>query len=190
MQLVADVQNAAALAGELAQHHKQLVHCLGREHRGRFIQNQNRRIGQKGADDFHTLHFAHAERVHRALGVHVQPVVSGFGNNQGAGFVQRRAGLQTQPDVLGHRGRIKEIEVLKHHGHAQGAGLARIGDVHPLAVHPDFACIHLHAAVDDFHQRGLARPVFTQDRMDLAGHQGQRHPIVGHRAGVGFGDTG
>ena len=80
--------------------------------------------------------------------------------------------------------------MLKYHGHAQGARFAGVVDAHRPAIDLDTAGVHLHAAVNDLHQRGLAGTVFAQHRMDFARQQGQRHPIIGHRAGIGFGDTG
>ncbi len=161
VQLVADIQNTATLAGQLAQYHKELFYGLRCQHRSRLIENQNGGVGKQSTDDFHPLHFANAERVHRPFGVNIQPIVAGFGNHQRVGFLQRGARLQSQPHVLGDRCCMEEIEMLKDHGHAQGARLAGVVDAHGPAIDLDRSGVHLHAAVDDFHQRGLARAVLA-----------------------------
>ena len=80
--------------------------------------------------------------------------------------------------------------MLKNHGHAQGARLAGVVDAYGLAIDLDRSGVHLHTAVDDFHQRGLARAVLAEHRVDFSRQQRQRHAVIGHRAGIGFGDTG
>jgi hypothetical protein len=65
----------------------------------------------------------------------------------------------------------------------------RVADVDRLAIEHHLALVGLDRAIDDFHQRGLARAVFAQHGMGLARHHGERHVLVGHHAGVAFGDA-
>ena len=78
MQLVADVEDAAAFASEFVQDDKELFDRLRCQHRGGLVQNQQLRVGQQGTDDLHALHFADAEGVHRPCGVQSEPVLGGF----------------------------------------------------------------------------------------------------------------
>ena len=153
VQLVADVQNAAPLCGQLAQHHKQLLHRLRREHRGGLVQDEQLRVGEQGADDFHPLHFAHAQCVHGALGVNVQAVLrSGVGDALGdLGQAQRL--VEPQPHVLSHTEGVKQAEVLKHHADTQAPRFLRVANVRQLAVEAHLARVGLDRAVDDFHER-------------------------------------
>ena len=189
MQLVADIEDGAAFRGQAAQHHKQHLHGLGREHRGGLVQNQHAGIGQQGADDFHALHFADGKRVHGAMRVHLQPVIAGRGLNVLDHLGQCNALVQAQPDVLGHGQRVEQAEMLEHHGNAQCPGFLRIADLHRLAVDQDGSLIRLDRTVDDLHQRGLASAVFAQDGVDLAGLNFQRYLAVCNHSRVPLGNT-
>ena len=153
MQLVADVEDAAALAGQLFQHHKQLLYRLRGEHRGGLVEDEQLRIGQQGANDLHPLHLAHTQGVHGAAGVGVQPVFGGLGGDALGDFRQRQRFVQAQPHVLGHGERVKQTEVLKHHADAQRPRLLRVANMHRLAVEMHRAFVGLDGAVDDLHQR-------------------------------------
>jgi hypothetical protein len=189
VQLVADVEDAAALAGELAQHHEELFHRLGREHRGGLVQDQQLRVGQQRADDLHALHLAHAQGVDGARRVHVQPVLRSRGGDAARHLGQLQALVQAQPHVLGHRERVEQAEVLEHHGDAERARLLRVAHLHRLAVEVHVALVGLDGAVDDLHQRGLAGAVLAQHRMHLAGLHGERDAVVGHHGRVSLGDA-
>src|SRR5205085_547620 len=58
-----------------------------------------------------------------------------------------------------------------------------------LAVEADGAFVGLDGAVDDLHQRRLARAVLAQHGMRLARLHDQRDAAVGDDAGVGLGDV-
>ena len=190
MQLVADVQNTAALRRELLEHHKELFHRLGCEHRGRFVQDKQLRVGEQGADDFHPLHLAHAQSVYWALGVDVQAILRRFLANAAGHLIQAQALVQTEPDVFCHRDGVKQIEMLKHHADTQSARLFGVAHMGHLAVEGNLAGVGLDGAVDDLHQRGLARAVFAQHGVGLAGQDCERHVAIGDDARIGFGDTG
>ena len=64
VEFVADVENAAALFGELAQRLKQLAHSLRREHRGWLIHDQKLGVLQQATNDFHPLTLTHRQGVH------------------------------------------------------------------------------------------------------------------------------
>ena len=141
MQLVADVEDAAALAHQLLEHDEELFHRLRCQHRGRLVQNQQLGVGQKRADDLHALHLAHAQRVHRADRVDVQPVLAGFGDDTLRHGKQAQGLVQAQPNVLGHSQGVKQAEMLEHHADAQRTCLLRVADVDLLAVVSDGAFI-------------------------------------------------
>ena len=189
VQLVADIQNAAPFGCQLPQHGKKTLHRLRRQHRGGLIQNQQARIGQQGADDFHALHLAHAQRVHQPLRVDGQVVGGRLFGHHLCHFRQGMARLQAQPHVLRHAQRLEYIEVLKHHGYAQRARLLRIGHAHDAPVHGDGAAIGLGGTVDDLHQGGFARAVFAQHRVDFTGLHQQIDRVISHHAGIGLGNA-
>ena len=189
MQLVADVQNAATLSHQLAQHHKQFVHRLRGEHRGGLVQNQQARFGEQGPDDFYPLHLAHAQGMDRAIGFNVQPILSSLVHDAIAHLGQGPGRIQTQPDVLRHTQAVEQAEVLKHHGNAQCSCHLRVADVHHLAFKHNAPCIGLGGTKDHLHQGGFTGTVFTQHRVNFARHDTQRHLVVGHHRRIALGDA-
>ena len=177
------------MRGQLAQRGKELFNGLRGEHGSGFVQDEQARAGQQGADDFHALHFAHAERVHGAARVKRQAVGGGHFANAALHLRQRHGFVQPQPHIFGHGERVKQAEVLKHHGHAQLARLLRAVNAHALAVKAHFARIGLDGAIDDLHQRAFARAVFTQHGMNFARLHGERDAVIGQNAGVLLGNA-
>ena len=190
MQLVADIQNAAALGGQTPQHLEQALHRLRREHGSGLVQNQQARIGQQGADDLDALALAYPQRMHGTLRIQRQAVDGSLLADHGLDLRQAVAAIQTEPDVLGHRERIEQAEVLEHHGDAQRTRLLRRFHTYRLAIDGNAAFVSLHSAVDDLHQRGFAGAVLTQHGMDLSRLYRERDSLVGCDTGVALGNVG
>eukprot|EP01022_Parablepharisma_sp_SALTPOND_P021557 TRINITY_DN427_c2_g1_i1.p1 TRINITY_DN427_c2_g1~~TRINITY_DN427_c2_g1_i1.p1 ORF type:complete len:1458 (+),score=547.10 TRINITY_DN427_c2_g1_i1:21634-26007(+) len=189
VELVADVEDAAAFVGQATQGHEEFLHRLRGQHRGRFVQDQQLRLGQQGAHDFHALALAHRQRMHMALRFQLQAVLlAGTGDALGQ-LLQVGLGIQAQGDVLGDGERIEQREMLEHHGNAQLACHLRVGDLHRRAVPAQFAGIGLDRAEDDLHQGGLAGAVFAEHGMDLAGRDRQADVVVGQHARIGLADV-
>ena len=104
MQLVADVENAAAFTLQALEYHEQFLYRLRREHRGRLIENQQFRAGQQGANDFNALHFTHTQGMHRPIWIDLQPIFFALGPN-GSGNRFQGTPPETQPYVLGQPAR-------------------------------------------------------------------------------------
>ncbi len=100
----------------------------------------------------------------------------------------RRA--EAEGDVLGHRQRFEQREMLEHHADAQALRMARVLDRDLLAFPDDLAGIGLDHAVDDLDQRALAGAVLAQQRVDLVALDRQRNLIVGQAAGILLGHAG
>src|SRR3546814_98855 len=78
--------------------------------------------------------------------------------------------------------------MLEHHAHAQRARSSRALDLDFTPVPDHGARIGLDHAIDDLHQRGLARTVLAQDRVDLAGLNRQADPVVRLDSGIRLAD--
>ena len=189
VELVADVEDRAALVGEPAQRDEQRLHRLRRQHRGRLVQDQQPRRGHQRAQDLDPLALAHRQRMHRALGIERQAVLGRERAHAGADRVQRHRLVESQPDVLRRGQRIEQREVLVDHADAQRARLRRRTRRPRCAVPQQFAGVGLHRAGDDLHQGGLAGAVLAEHRMDLARRHRQRHRVVGLHAGVLLADA-
>ena len=129
--------------------------------------------GQQRADDLDPLHLAHRQGVYMPGRVDVQAVLGRLGRDALRHLAERQALVHAQPDVLGHRQRVEQAEMLEHHADAQGPRFLRVADVHRLAVPQHAAFVRFDRAVDDLHQRGFAGPVLAQHGMGFAGLHGQ-----------------
>ena len=76
-------------------------------------------------------------------------------------------GLHAEEDVFGHGEIVGEDLLLKDHADAGLAGVVRAADLERVAGEADLARIHGVDAVENFHQRGFARAVFTDKRVDF-----------------------
>ena len=153
VELVADVEDAAAVGGELAQGDEQALDGLRREHRSRLVEDQQLRAGQQRAHDLDPLALADRQRVHRALRVDVQTIGAGHLDDAPRDLGQRARTVESEPDVLGHGQRVEQAEVLVDHADAELARLRRAGHLHRRAVEAHLAGVGAHGAVDDLHQR-------------------------------------
>ena len=93
--------------------------------------------------------------------------------------LQQRAALDAEHDVLQHRERLDQHEVLVHH--ADAGRDRRVGGVDGglLAVDADRAGIGLVEAVEDRHQGRLAGAVLADDAVDRALGDGEVDVLVG-----------
>ena len=67
--------------------------------------------------------------------------------------------------------------------------LARRADRDRLAVDEDLALVRAEHAVDDVHQRRLARAVLAEQRVDLAAPQREVDGVVGRQRAEALGDA-
>ncbi|MCY1360445.1 hypothetical protein D9M69_470720 [compost metagenome] len=189
-ELVADEQNAAAFGGESAQGNEQVIGLLRRQHRSRFIENQQADVLHQAANDFHPLPFTDRQAVDKSLRFQRHAVAPGHFANLRLklfGCACRRA--HGQGDVLCHAQGFEQRKMLEYHADSQTPGLGRIAQAHPLTLPDHLAGIGVGNAVDDLHQRAFARTVFAEQGMDLARGNGQVDGIVGQAAGVAFCDS-
>ena len=72
-QFMADIQDRFSLPTHTAQQFQQLRRLAGRQHRGRFVKNQDVAAPIQQFDDFHPLSQADWQRLHRSVQVERQP---------------------------------------------------------------------------------------------------------------------
>ena len=73
--------------------------------------------------------------------------------------------------------------MLVHHADAEIVGVVRVVDLDFLAVFFDDALLRLIHAEQHAHERGLARAVFAEERVDLTLFQLQGDVVIGDDAG-------
>ena len=79
-----------------------------------------------------------------------------------------RAGARPEDDILPDGQRVEQLERLMHHAHARRDRVERRAETDLLAAQPDRSLVRPLQAVDEAHQRRLARAVLAHDRVDLA----------------------
>ena len=163
----------AAVRGQVAQQSEQRLGLVRRQHRSRFVQNQDTRIPEQRLEDLHALPSAHAELRHRSVEIDAQPGPPGqLGHprpHQAIGQAESAARRpHPQRKVLEHRKRRHELEVLMHHPDPAAPGLARGSQRDRRSIDLDPPFVRLEHPAEDAEQRRLSRAVLTQHAVHLA----------------------
>ena len=183
VELVADVEDAAAFGGERSQRGEEIRHRLRRQHRRWLVHDEERRLLQQRADDLDALPLRHRQRVHRARRVERQPVaLRDFAHPRGHVGGVRAASCASEmfSATVSVSNSEKCWNTIAMPRLRARAGLA-IDD--GLAVPADGPGIGTHDAVDDLHQRRLAGAVLAQHRVDLARCDREVDSVVGDDVG-------
>ena len=97
-------------------------------------------------------------------------------------------GIAAKPDIIHDRTLERLVQLLVHHGDAVLQRLLGVFEVDLSALKVNVPLVLLIDAEQAFHQRGLARAVFTHQGVDRTPLQFQRDAVQGFDAGKGFGD--
>jgi hypothetical protein len=178
LQLVADVEDRAALLGQPAQGGEELRHLLRRQHRGGLIHDQQLGILQQAADDLDTLALAHREIMHAAVGIERQAIGLGDLDDPRLQAPAQRRIVDGERDVLGDGQRLEQREMLERHADAQPSGEIGAGNADRAPLPANLAGIGMQHAIDDLDQRALAGAVLAEQGMDLAGQDLEIDAVV------------
>jgi hypothetical protein len=180
LELVGDVEHGAALGADRGQRREQRIGLLRGEDGGGLVQDQQLRVLHQAAHDLDPLPLAHRELPDLAARLERQ-AIGARGRGEAFGDARQRRGLvEGERHVLGDCHRLEQGEVLEHHPDAEPARGARARQRDGRAVPQDASGIRLEQAVEDLHQRGLARAVLAEQRVDLARHHREVHGVVRH----------
>ena len=195
-ELVGDEDDRLAGVGERAHDREQLVGLLRGEHRGRLVQDQQVDVAGERLDDLHPLLRADRQVLHQGVRVDRQAVALGGLEDVAAAAAAVQPAERAAPgllgaerDVLRDREDGHQHEVLVHHADAGRDGVPRAAEGPRLAVHQDLALVRLQQAVELVHQGRLARAVLAEQRVHLAGLDGQVDVVVGHQVAEALGDA-
>ena len=166
---------------------KQDLYLLRGQNAGGFVHDQQLGVLQQAADDLDPLTFPGRQIADGAERIQRQAVFLAHLADPGGQIAERRRVLHAERDVLRHVQRVEQRKMLKHHGHAGGAGGARFGRSKGGPVHFQTAAVGLHQPIDHFHQRRLAGAVFPQQGMNFAGADFERHIVIGDDPGISLG---
>ena len=95
--------------------------------------------------------------------------------------------LGAEDHVVRNRQDRHEHEVLVDHADAALDRVRRTGDLNGLTVQQDLPLVGFGKAVEDVHERRLARAVLAEQRVDLAGTHIEVDVIVGDDARISLG---
>ena len=171
-QLVGDEHDRGPGVGELTHDRHQLIRLLRGQHGSRLVQDEDLRLTRQGLDDLHSLLSTHRQILDEGVGVQVEAetrrdLAHGFAGAFTADDPGGSGGLEAQRDRLGDREDGDEHEVLVHHADARRDRVAGALKRHGLAVDEDLSLIGGVHPVQDVHERGLARAIFSQQRVNV-----------------------
>ncbi len=190
VELVADVEDAAAFGGELSQRFEQPVDGLWRQHRRRLVHDEQSRVLQQAAHNLDTLALAGGQRIDGTMRVERKAVPRRYGANARGQVGAAAARFECQRNVLAHGQCLEQRKVLEHHADAKTPRVSRAGDGDFATLPEDRPFICLDDAVDDLHQRRLARAVLAEHCVNFPGQHVEVDAFVGDDRRIGFGDAG
>ncbi len=172
-ELVGDDDHGQALRAQGRDPGEQGVDLLGGEHAGRLVEDDDARAAHQDLEDLDPLALPDRQVADLGRGVDREPVALGrLGDlrRELLGLEPDALLVEREGDVLGHRQGGHEPEVLEDHADPEVAGDDGIVDLDLRAVDGDRPLVRGVHAVDDLHQRALARAVLAEHRVHLAGH--------------------
>ena len=188
VELVRDEDHRLPLGRHRAQRLEQRIGLLWREHRGRLVHDQHPGFPVERLQDLDPLLLADRELPDARTRVDREAVrLAQLGD---APLDRRRvdeeaaalAPVVAEHDVLGHRERRDEPEVLVHHADARVERVPRRVEVHLLAVQLDLALVGTVEPRQDVRERRLARAVLAEQGVHLADPRLEVHVLVGDDA--------
>jgi hypothetical protein len=181
-QLVGDQQDRHAVAFQRPQNVEQPVGLVRRQHARRLVQDQDPRPAPQRFQYLDALLQPDAQIADQRVRVDLQPVLAAqafqFGPGRGDAVLQQRPALGAQHHILQHGEGGHQHEVLMHHADPQPDRIRRIVDPHRFAVDLDPPAIRGVEAVENAHQRRLARPVLADNAVDRARPNFKRYIII------------
>ena len=182
-ELVGDEDDRLPLGLQPFEDAEQVVGLGGRQHAGRLIQDQYLGAAIERLQDLDALLHADADildllvRIDREAVFVREPFQDAAGLGQGR--AQEPAILGAEDDVLEDREILHQLEMLENHADARGDGGLTVGDLGLFSGDEDLARIGLVEAVEDRHQRRLARAVLADDPVDRPRHDADGNVLVG-----------
>ena len=186
VQLVADEDDRLAVRLQAPNDLEQLVRLLGRQYRGRLVEDQDVGTAIERLQDLDPLFLAHRDVADERARINGQREALGELANAllGRALVQQQivAWLDPEHDVLGDGHHRDQHEVLVDHPDPGSDRVSCRRELDPLAVQEELSGIGPVQAVEDVHQGRLAGAVLTEQRVHLTAAHIQIDVVVGHGA--------
>jgi hypothetical protein len=191
LETVGDVEDSDAVGAEFFHEIEQAVGVLLRERGGGLVEDEDLGGATEGAGDLDELFLRHAEFLHRALDVEFgADTGEEFAGALGAAAPGDHTAILAKEEVFGDGELGEKRRILVNDGKPHLLHMARGGVFHEGVAEADFgAGIGRDDAAGDLDQRALARAVFAEKRMHLAGAKLKVDAAKRADAGIGFGDV-
>ena len=191
---MADEDDRPAFGRETAEDGEDLLRLLGREDRGRLVEDDDLRVPVERLEDLDPLLPADRQGADQRVRVDVEPEpLAEFDDTamRLAAIEEDGIGhrLLAEQDVVGDRQHRHEHEVLVDHADAPADGVGRIVDRDGRAIEEDLAGVGRGQSVQDVHERGLAGPVLAEQGVDLTRPDLEVDRVVRDHARIALGDA-
>src|SRR5215831_10823450 len=191
---VRDVDQAESALGEPTEQFEEQFDLMRFERRRGLVQDEQLRLDRQRLRDLDDLAFGQAEVFDRRVGRYLQlELIEQFLRSrvQLAPIDQAERAeaprLAPDEDVFGDRQVRREAQFLMHEADAERLGFRRVLRIDLSPVEDNLAAVLPHDSGENLHQRGFARAVFANQRMNLAAPRREVHPRERPRAGEGLG---
>src|SRR5262249_43865798 len=179
--------------GESPEQFEEQFDLMRFERRRGLVQDEQLRLDRQRLRDLDDLAFGQAEVFDRRVGRYIQlELIEQFLRSRvqlapidQAEWAQPPR-LAPDEDVFSDRQVRREAQFLMHEADAERLGLCRVLRIDLAPVEDDLAAVLPHDSGEDLHQRGFARAVFANQRMNLAPPRREVHPGERPRSGEGL----
>ena len=179
--LVGNDDHGFSVVRHFPQRVEHVLRFLWCQDRRRFVQDQDLCSLMQQFDDLHTLLLADRKLPDQRFRRNLQIVLFGTLPYFFLHLImmqEERLFPGIQKDILRHRQRRDEAEVLVHHTDPQFDGILGRMNVCRFSFIPDFSGVRPVDPHQDIHESTLAGPVFTQQGVDLTRIDGQTDILV------------
>ncbi len=171
-----DQHDGPSARGDAAADVEQGCDFIRQQHRGRLVQQEQRRAPDQAFDDLDALPFADRKVLDLGIGIERQAVFDReFLQLLGALFPFEHAALAAEQHVVDDCHVGHQAEMLVHHGDAVGEGVRGAGRLERGAAIAHDAAIGAVNPENQVAQSGFAGAVFTEDAVNFAGPDVERH---------------
>src|SRR5581483_8239396 len=189
---VRDVDDRDAVAPKLADDLEQAVGLDARQGRRRLVHHDQPRVADERAQDLDLLLVGHAQRLDARRRRRLEADARGELPEPRAlvAAVEEPAAARfgAEEDVVENGHRRRERELLVDQRDPMPDRVARRAEAHRTPVDDDLARVGRHSAGDDLPERRLAGAVLADERVDLAGLDGDAHVVERPRTAVVLAD--
>ena len=175
-----DEDDTAPSAGQLPDAGEDALDLTLAKGRRRLVEDQDARVAAERPRDLYELTLGHGEILDHGVGPYVaqpKPHQQGLDLASVASTRAKAAANAPEQDVLEHRQRRHEAELLFDHGDAGCLRLSGAQQCDRRSFDQDFSLIGRDDAGERLHERALAGAVMSNKSVNLASPQRERHVV-------------